>query len=83
MNKPELSIAVSTCWCSLCGIDIKKGEKYLNIYKSARRGVARLNICPLCLRALTFQLDTSELKAIELRKMMKELKINENEDDKY
>lgn len=74
MNKPEISIAVATCWCSICELDIRKGEKYLNLYKSARRGVARINICPLCLRTLAFQIDNDELKAIELRKMMRELK---------
>lgn len=79
MDKPEISIAVATCWCSICEIDIRKGEKYLNLYKSARKGVARINVCPLCLRTLAFQINTDEIKAIELRKMMKKLKGDEDE----
>ena len=71
MNK--LSICQFPCGCSSCGIKIGKGELFLELYKQARRGVARINICARCIVEFAKEIPPKDIQAIENRLALKEL----------
>ncbi len=69
----KLDICQATCWCAYCNSDIKKGEKCLIIYKQARRGVARINICARCIKEFAEEISKRDIQAVENRMVLKEL----------
>ncbi len=49
MKMINVRICENRCWCEFCSREIKKAEKCLIIFKQARRGSTRVNICRDCL----------------------------------
>jgi len=52
----------ATCWCYYCKKSIPKEEDFIEIYKSAKQGVARINICISCLKKASKEIKPSQLK---------------------
>lgn len=55
------------CWChfrednSNCKIEIKKGDKYLFLWKDAMKGSVRINICSECIKQIYDELFDDEI----------------------
>jgi hypothetical protein len=60
------------CWCSTCGEEISKNQMFFCIYKSARRGQARINLCRKCITFMSFQ---TKIENTEVNKLKKEFVI--------
>lgn len=58
------------CWCEFCSGEIKKKEKCLIMYKQARKGTTRINICKNCLIKVFIELNVNNQ---ELSKIKKEI----------
>jgi len=73
LKEPELIICEAGCWCHFCNTKVGKGEMYLNLYKKAMKGVARINICSRCLKLISKQIRYEDVRAIENRIVLQEL----------
>jgi hypothetical protein len=62
-----------SCWCHYCKEAIAKGEHYAVIYKKAMRGIARVNLCCLCLKKITNSIPKQDILSMENRLALKEL----------
>lgn len=58
------------CWCEKCGRAIEKGEKFLIIFKNARRGTTRTNICKDCLIRMFIELNIKNKEFTKIKKEM-------------
>ena len=68
-----IGICENKCWCEFCKRAIEKGEKYLVIFKSARKGVTRTNICKDCLMKISVEVG---IKPKDISRIIKELIID-------
>lgn len=64
---------LNKCWCEFCSKEIIKEEKCLILYKQARKGVTRTNICKICIVKLFLELNP---KKKEINVIRKELILN-------
>ena len=66
MEKNYLVENGNLCQCLFCGEKIKKGEKHIEIIKSAWKGYTRSNICKDCLVKIVvrFGVDNQEINKI-------------------
>jgi len=78
----DIDICNRGCWCFYCNTLIKKGEHFLEIYKKAQRGIARVNICPKCISDFAKQIPQEDIQAVENRIVLKELE-NEPENTPF
>ena len=69
-NRKLLTTAQNKCWCYFCGKPINKGEKYLNIWKSAWKGSVRINICKDCLTKIFVELGVKNKELSRIKKQM-------------
>jgi len=63
-----LMICSYTCGCEFCNEKIRKGEKYLHIWKNAWKGFTRTNICKSCILKIFLELAPSKNEVNTLRK---------------
>jgi len=84
INKKISTICISKCGCSICGNDIKKSEVYLDIRKTAWKGMARSNICRECLIKMFMELGVKgkELKEVKAKMILNELESDGDKNDK-
>jgi len=68
-----LYVCLNTCWCNICNRQIKKGEKFLLIFKNAWKGGVRVNICKDCIIQMFIE---SEVTDDELKKAQREIIVN-------
>jgi len=64
---------VSVCWCEYCEKKIEREELYLLIYKRAKDGHARVNICGLCLEKAYREVPKCLLKKLKIKETEKKL----------
>ena len=63
----KLDKCSATCWCEFCNQKIPKDEHYLDLRKSAFKGIARINICIGCINKLNKQISRRELQNKRVR----------------
>ena len=68
MKNKFLLLCENHCWCEFCNRKVEKGEKFLFLEKSARRGVARINICRECLIQMFVELNAERKEVTKIRK---------------
>ena len=68
----QIKICQFPCSCHFCETKIGKGEHLLEIYKQARRGVAKINLCAKCICDNAKKIPKKDVKAIENRLVEKE-----------
>lgn len=68
MKEKLIQICDWGCGCEFCGKSIKKGDKYLQIYKSAWKGTTRVNICKSCILRLFIELSPADEEILAMKK---------------
>ena len=58
------------CWCEFCKKGIPRDEKYLVIWKTARKGMTRTNICKDCLVRTFIELNVKNKEVSNIKKEM-------------
>ncbi|KKL16114.1 hypothetical protein LCGC14_2498800 [marine sediment metagenome] len=67
-NNKFLMICDYTCSCEFCGEKIRKGERYLHIWKNAWKGATRTNICKSCILKIFVELAPDKKEVENIRK---------------
>ena len=70
---------LNKCWCEFCCNPIDKNELCLILFKQARKGTARINICKRCLMKCFIELNVKNKELSLLKKEIILEKINGND----
>jgi len=63
-----IGICQNKCWCEFCSQPIEKEEKFICMFKQARKGTARINICRRCLIKMFLELNAGKKEIDVIKK---------------
>ena len=76
MEKRLVKKCSAKCWCNFCGKPIEREDLLCEIYRTARRGMTRTNICPVCIKDMAKQITKGMI--IKINKRRKDEEVLEN-----